>query len=331
MELKTITAAEISEKDLGEIKFVVDKLLPVGLNLLAGSPKVGKSWFSLWLAIKVGKGEQLFNFQTDAGTVLYMALEDNEIRLQNRVLDITENAPNNVHFCTEISRLGGELENHIQQFVTSNVDTKLVIIDTLQMVRPLKSDSTYTNDYTDLIDIKNLAYKLQISILLIHHFRKQKDSDIFNQITGSTGLQGVVDNMFTLHLKQRGDDIIILNCVGRDIEEREIHLSRTNENDWVKVTDNLSDKDLEEHSFLKAIENIVAVNKNFTGTATELSTLIEEKSAIKISPKTITRKLKQLHSKLAKLDVECIYRRSNGIRIIQLFMKSADSDVKTPP
>lgn len=217
-KFKTTTAKEILEKELDEMPFVVEKLLPIGLGLLAGSPKVGKSYLSLWLAIKVANGENVWENEVLKSEILYLCYKDNEIRIQNQLIEITEDAPNGAHFCTEISKLGGELETRIKNFILENENTKLVIIDTLQTIRPEKTENTYANDYSDLLNLKNLAYELNICILLIHHFRKSKDKDGFNQITGSTGLQGVVDTMFTLEKVSRGEKIAKLSCIGRDID-----------------------------------------------------------------------------------------------------------------
>ena len=72
-----------------------------GLHILAGSPKVGKSWLALWLAVTVAKGEPVWNMTTRQGTTLYLCLEDSVLRIQNRLFEITEDAPSSVHFCTE--------------------------------------------------------------------------------------------------------------------------------------------------------------------------------------------------------------------------------------
>ena len=61
---------------LPPIRFVVDKLLPQGLHILAGAPKVGKSWLALWLCLCVAKGEPVWNFPTLRGGVLDLCLED---------------------------------------------------------------------------------------------------------------------------------------------------------------------------------------------------------------------------------------------------------------
>ncbi len=50
LSLKTINGETLMSKPLQPMNFVVDTLLSQGLHILAGSPKVGKSWLALWLA-----------------------------------------------------------------------------------------------------------------------------------------------------------------------------------------------------------------------------------------------------------------------------------------
>ena len=59
----------------------------------AGAPKVGKSWLSLWICLCVAQGEKLWDFPTQKGSVLYLCLEDSYARIQNRLLDLTDDAP----------------------------------------------------------------------------------------------------------------------------------------------------------------------------------------------------------------------------------------------
>ena len=42
--LKTVDGAALMSQPLQPIRFVVDTLIAQGLHILAGSPKVGKSW-----------------------------------------------------------------------------------------------------------------------------------------------------------------------------------------------------------------------------------------------------------------------------------------------
>lgn len=108
---------------LPPIRFVVDKLLPQGLHILAGAPKVGKSWLALWLCLCVAKGEPVWNFPTLRGGVLYLCLEDSYSRIQNRLLDITDNAPADLCFATVSEKLHSGLEEQIEGFLGAHPDT----------------------------------------------------------------------------------------------------------------------------------------------------------------------------------------------------------------
>ncbi len=327
-KFNTITGEELLSKEIEQIPFVVQDLIPIGLTLLAGSAKIGKSWLSLWLSIKVAKGEKVWDFETTKSTSLYLCYEDNEIRIQNRLSEITENAPNNVHFCTEVSKLGGELESRIKNFIEEHTDTKLIIIDTMQTVRPSHTESSYSNDYSDLMILKKLADEYKIAIMLIHHFRKQKDGDIFNQITGSTGLQGVVDTMFTLSQGKRGEKTAVLNCIGRDIESRELELKRNEDNVWLKISDSLSENTLSDMKFIESIKAFMSEQENYIGTATELSSLINKKSDDKFSNKMISKNIKRLSSSLEKIGILGVTRRTGSARVIELIRVSDGNDVK---
>ena len=133
--LLTIDGETLMSQPLTPLNFVVDTLLSQGLHILAGSPKVGKSWLALWLAVTVAKGESVWGMGVKQGTTLYLCLEDSTLRIQNRLFEITEDAPANVHFSTNSGNLGKGLEEQLCAFLSEHPDTVLVIIDTLQMIR----------------------------------------------------------------------------------------------------------------------------------------------------------------------------------------------------
>ena len=137
--LLTIDGETLMSQPLTPLNFVVDTLLSQGLHILAGSPKVGKSW----LAVTVAKGEAVWGMGVKQGTTLYLRLEDSTLRIQNRLFEITEDAPANVHFSTNSDTLGKGLEEQLCAFLAEHPDTVLVIIDTLQMIRGTGYDNTY--------------------------------------------------------------------------------------------------------------------------------------------------------------------------------------------
>lgn len=84
-KLNTINCEEIMTEPLKPIEFVVDNLITQGLFILAGAPKIGKSWLALDICLSVAKGEPVLNAKTAQGTSLYLCLEDSRIRIQNRL------------------------------------------------------------------------------------------------------------------------------------------------------------------------------------------------------------------------------------------------------
>ena len=322
-QLRTVDGETLMSQPLRPPDFVVDSLLSQGLHILAGSPKVGKSWLALWLAVTVAKGEPVWNMAVRQGATLYPCLEDSVLRIQNRLFEITEDAPDSVHFCTECRPIGQGLEEQIESFAAEHPGTVLVIIDTLQMVRPVH-DATYANDYRDLSALKQLADQLGLAILLIHHLRKEKAEDVFHRISGTTAISGAVDSSFTLVEERRGSGRAKLTCIGRDIEYRELELERNADNVWELLSDSRTQPERLEERIVFLLSGFLKSQGEFIGTPTELSQRIDPDGQEGITPKKVSRMILQSVEALRKGGVSVVIRRSNGKRIIQL--RRADSD-----
>ncbi len=262
-------------KPLQPMNFVVDTLLSQGLHILAGSPKTGKSWLALWLAVAVAKGEAVWKMPVKQRTMLYLCLEDSQLRIQNRLFEITDDAPANVHFCTEYNTLGHGLEEQLESFVATYPDTVLVIIDTLQMIRCNNYDCTYANDYRDLSVLKKIADEHQIAILLIHLLRKEPSENVFNRISGTTAISGAVDSSFTLINSSHGSGRAKLFCIGRDIEYREISLERNSDNVWEMIADSYEQSEQHDNKIIFLLSALLKSTPEFIGTPTELSNRID--------------------------------------------------------
>lgn len=133
--LVTVDGRTLMDRPLEPPNFVVDTLISQGLHILAGSPKVGKSWLALWLAVTVAKGEPVWGMSVKQGTTLYLCLEDSVLRIQNRLFEITEDAPDSVHFCTECAPIGQGLEEQVEGFLVAHPDT-------VEMSRNVQSGNT---------------------------------------------------------------------------------------------------------------------------------------------------------------------------------------------
>ena len=158
-ELKLCSCEYIMETEFKKKRYLVDKMLYPGLYILAGATKVGKSWLAMQLCVSVALGEQFLKHETSQGQAVYLALEDDEGRLQNRVYEFIDVPTENLEFAIASETIDSGLEHQIRSLGETHDNLKLVIIDTMQMVRET-TDINYAKDYKDMSVLKNLATEL---------------------------------------------------------------------------------------------------------------------------------------------------------------------------
>lgn len=296
-------------------------MLGQGLYILAGAPKVGKSWLALDLCLSVAKGEPFLKRNTEQGYVAYLSLEDSLIRLQNRLYELTDEPSDYLSFAIMAGDIGNGLESQIEDCKQSNPTLKLVVIDTLQKVRQ-SSESSYGSDYKELSLLKILADKLKITILLVHHTRKCSDKDPFNTISGTTGISGSADGSFVLVESKRGSREGKLHCVGRDIENLEINVVFQNYR-W-NVVDDIPQSKPDFFSF--RVHDYMTSQKFFRGTATQLCEQLKRILGSDLFPNRVTRDLLQRSFELERYGVSVKNMRSNGQRLI-ILEYNTESDI----
>lgn len=289
--MKTVTMQELYQDIYSKKPPVIEGLLYQGTYLFVGSPKIGKSFFMAQLAYHVSTGTPLWDYPVKKGTVLYLALEDDYRRLQERMYrmfgtDSTEN----LYFSVSSKPLGNGLTDQLSGFIREHPDTTLVIIDTLQKIREVDSDSySYAKDYEIINQLKQFSDSWGICLLLVHHTRKQKASDNFDMISGTNGLLGCADGAFMLYKETRTSNKATLEISGRDQQDQKIHLIRDEE----KLCWNFEKAETElwkepPEPLLECIANLVTEeNPTWQGTATELI----EKLGLDMKPNVVSLKL----------------------------------------
>lgn len=202
--LDTIAADELMDMQFPDNPELIEGLLGKGLYLLAGASKIGKSWLVLWLAHCVSLGLPVWGLKTRQCGVLYLSLEDTDQRLQRRLVEVTGGEIGGLTIATDAELLGSGLEEQLTNFLSDHPETRFVIIDTLQKIRQLKVDSySYAGDYATLTVLKQIADRFDLTILLVHHTRKQEADDAVDKISGTTGLIGCADGSLILEKENR--------------------------------------------------------------------------------------------------------------------------------
>ncbi len=229
--LKTVSMTELFDNVYQSRPPVIDGLLYRGMYLFVGAPKLGKSFLMGQIAYHVSTGTPLWGFPVRKGTVLYLALEDDYGRLQERLYRMFGTAENeNLFFSVSAKQLGNGLDEQLTRFLREHPDTSLIIIDTLQKVREVGGDNySYANDYQIITRLKTFADTYGICLMVVHHTRKQKSDDAFDMISGTNGLMGAADGAFLLQKEKRTSDAATLEVSGRDQQDQRLYLKRNEE------------------------------------------------------------------------------------------------------
>jgi hypothetical protein len=223
--IETISAASLRRKTFAPIRYVVPGYIAEGCTLLAGPPKLGKSWLVLEMGLAVAMGGTcLGGIACEQGDVLYLALEDNRRRLQERidkVLGPLHEWPESLHLATKCSRANEGGLDAIRDWIVEVEKPRLIIVDVLMMFRPAGSgrENQYEADYHAIKGLQALASEFQVAIVVVHHTRKGgSDVDPFEKVSGTLGLSGAADTTIVLDRDGKGATIY---GRGRDIPEIE--------------------------------------------------------------------------------------------------------------
>jgi len=213
--------------DIPPVRWTVPGIVPDGLTLLAGPPKLGKSWLVLDLALQVAAGGRFLDSDVEQGDALYLALEDNPRRLRGRALTLLAGAPapGRLELWTRAGKLSNGLLPEIEAWLDEQEDPRLVIIDTLGRVQDNGTLDSKDGGYADAVEalagLQDLAAARGVAVVVITHTKKggwHQGGDPLEAVLGSQGYAGTADSILVLK-RERGEDCGELFITGREIEE----------------------------------------------------------------------------------------------------------------
>ena len=322
-KLQTVNADTLLYEPLEKPSFVVDGLIPTGLTLFCGSQKIGKSWLMLKLCLCVSQGIPLWDMPTQEGDVLYLCLEDTFCRIQDRLFRLTDEASGRLHFAVASDKLSDGLIVQLEDYLKEFPDSRLIVIDTLQKIRTASKDNAYASDYGDISLIKDFADRHSLAVVVVHHIRKQNDSDVFNKVSGTTGLTGSADATFVLQQESRASNAAKLYVTGRDTPYQEFTL-RFRDCSWELVERKEQEQLAKEAipDILFRLVDFMQGREEWTGTATEL---LEEMGETGTPPNIMTKRLNEYRASfLNENNIRYGYHRKKGCREISLTRQTGD-------
>ena len=301
-KIKALSMPELMETCFPVRPAVIEGLLPAGTYLLAGAPKIGKSFFVLQMAYQVSMGEPFLGFSSRPGTVLYLALEDTYERLQKRLSQMTERDSQNLVLSVLADTLDEKLLEQLADFLFEYPETVLVIIDTLQRIRGRTPDScSYSADYDTMAKLKSFA------------------DTRFHPVSRTNGRMGAVEGTLILHKDKRTGSDAVLEVVGRDQPQMRLHLRFDPMHlNWELVKADTEPYQESPEPLLELVAQLLTEEKpTWKGTATELSQCLQGvDSGRNFTPNWIVRTLNARQE---------ILLRQYGVRYLSLRRKDGKS------
>lgn len=317
--LHTVSLAELYDTSYAPKREIVEGILTVGAYVLVGAPKIGKSFMCAQLAYHVSTGLPLWDRKIDQGVVLYLALEDTLERIQRRLYRMYGPEGNDhLHIATNVNRGDQGLDKQLKAFIQRWEHVNLIIIDTLGRIRAESSGQySYLQDYQEMAALKAFADTENICIVLVHHTRKAKADDVFEMVSGTTGILGAVDGALVLKKDDRTSLDATLDITSRDYPDQRLCLRKDVKTlTWNLISSNAEMWATEPDPILNAVSRLVSSDHpTWTGAPQELAALIESE----LRPNMLTRHINVNTTRLLEdYNIKYVNRRTHDGRRITL-------------
>lgn len=316
-EMRTMTGQELMEAIFPEPRWFVEGLLTSGLTILAGDPKIGKSFFILQLLQYIATGTPFLGLPTIKAATLYLALEDTFSRIQRRLWAMDDESSDDLIVTTQASTLDEDLLNELDDLIEEHPGIGVIAIDTLRLVRgdTPNASSAYNSDYRDVNALKAYADERDVAMILVHHTRKVGDADVYKTLSGSQAIMGAADQTMVLERRNRADETATLHITGRDVEQTEFDL-RFNDCKW-EIVERLDQKEIcarQVPSEVQALISFAATQASWDGTASALA----EELGIARSAAVLGKLIAQHKKTLVENGVSCISSRTGTERRLSI-------------
>lgn len=323
---------ELAEKEFVQRDPLIEHMLPPeGTLLFCGSSKIGKSWLALDMGLHICKGEKFWGYDVRKAAVLYICLEDGELRLQNRMFKIGEEGQKDFYYATDIASTEEDIIKQLDEQMEKHPEIGLIIIDSLTALRAklaVVNNNAFIDDYRILNAFHHFTDNHHITLLIVHHVRKMRSEDPFDDIAGTNGLSAAADGSFVFRKEKFTDDEVKLYAKCRDTGQHMWTIRLDEETCiWKMIHESTPMEDVinSDPDLKKAVE-FIRKERSFFGSATEFC----ERIGVEKKPQSLSGKLFNHRRELAKQGIDFERTRGNKGSIF-CFSLISDEVTNMPP
>lgn len=266
-------AKSLEGKVLKRPLMVVDNLLPAGLTVFAGSPKLGKSWFVLQLCCCVAEMKPFLGRETAQGGVLYLDLEGSPIRIQDRLSQLGFGFPEYLEIVHKAPKTDNDEFLHCIEdwWSCCSMTPRLIVVDTIARIKGSgkRGQNAYEADSGIFSPLQEFALEKGIAIVAVTHLKKNDrfsgtEQDWLEKISGSMGLSGISDNVWGL-FRKRNSKTAYLRTSSRDVDAGDMVLT-FNDGLWTFESDDLDEYEFSSRPLVQFIKQL----ERYSGYASDL-------------------------------------------------------------
>ncbi|MBO4651462.1 MAG: AAA family ATPase [Clostridiales bacterium] len=324
---------ELAEKEFVQRDPLIEHMLPPeGTLLFCGSSKIGKSWLALDMGLHICKGEKFWGYDVRKAAVLYICLEDGELRLQNRMFKIGEEGQKDFYYATDIASTEEDIIKQLDEQMEKHPEIGLIIIDSLTALRAklaVVNNNAFIDDYRILNAFHHFTDNHHITLLIVHHVRKMRSEDPFDDIAGTNGLSAAADGSFVFRKEKFTDDEVKLYAKCRDAGQHMWTIRLDEETCiWKMIHESTPMEDvINSDPDLKKTVEFIRKERSFFGSATEFC----ERIGVEKKPQSLSGKLFNHRRELAKQGIDFERTRGNKGSIFCFSLISDEVTNMSPP
>ncbi len=221
----SLSLAELFDEPPEEVEWLVDGLIPcAGITLLSAKAKTGKSVLARTLALAIARGKRFLGRATQAGTVLWVALEERkeQVVADFRDLGAQRHDPIRFHFGSTphdaLTWLEAECAAH---------QVRCVVIDTWHKLTLIENINDYAQVNRANAPLMRLSRELGVAQIWLHHNNKG-DSGNGDEVLGSSALFAAADTLLSMRRSNEGlRTLRSIQRVGVDMEDTVLSMDPT--------------------------------------------------------------------------------------------------------